>query len=338
MPTSAERGLEHNESSEAMLSVDCYRGISIAIIGVYSKAPGAVDAMAKTRLADTPRVIGRLQGADPPVLAQEFLGDTEIALPWPQQPHNTYCPPMRHHIIGGVFRGDGTTAVKVGGKQLRVHSEAGTVIINPRGTDGWWDCSGSPLVSNVFLGQERLQRCADEIGQGHRPELLLSLQIHDPKLFRLLELIAEESLVKDTVSKLYVEHLVDALCLQVLRSHSAFPLAETIHRGGLSPPQVRRVKAFMQDNLAREITVQELADLVSRSRFHFCRAFRQTTGYTPHQALIHLRLQRACELLSDRTLSVTDVALAVGYQSSSAFALAFRRGIGETPSAYRARL
>lgn len=294
--------------------------------------------MTKTLLAYTPGTIGRIQGADPPLLEQDFLGDTQIAPPWPQQPHDSYCPPMRHHIIGGVFRGDGTTALKTGGRQFNVRSETGTAIINPRGTDGRWNCSGSPLVSNVFLGEERLQRCADEVGRGGRPELRLNLQLHDPKLFKLLALIAEESAVGDAVSKLYVEHLVDALCVHVLGRHSAFPLNGADHRGGLSPSQVRRVTDYMQEHLAEDIRIQELANLVRLSRFHFCRAFRLATGYTPHRALVNFRIGRARRLLADPALSITDVALAVGYQTPSSFALAFRSAVGEPPTLYRKRL
>jgi AraC family transcriptional regulator len=290
-----------------------------------------------TRLAYTPGTIGQIQGADPPLLGQDFLGDTEVALPWRQQPHDAYCPPMRHHIIAGVFRGDGTTALKAGGKQLQVHSQAGTIIINPKGTDGWWHCTGSPLVSNVFLGEERLQRCSDEVARGARPELPLSLQLHDPTLFNLLGLIAEESAVEDAVSKLYMEHLVDAVCLHLLRTHSVFPVSSAFNRGGLSPSQVRRVTEYIQSHLDEDIRLQTLADLVGRSRFHFCRAFRKVTGYTPHQVLMRLRVRRACELLASSTMSITEVGMAVGYQTSSSFAQAFRIVTGETPSRYRMR-
>jgi AraC-like DNA-binding protein len=86
------------------------------------------------------------------------------------------------------------------------------------------------------------------------------------------------------------------------------------------------------------LRLQELADLVGRSRFHFCRAFRDATGRTPPQALMLLRVKRARQLLANPANSVTEVALAVGYQTPSAFALAFRRAVGETPAAYRKRL
>jgi AraC family transcriptional regulator len=242
---------------------------------------------------------------------------------------------MRHHIIAGVFRGEGTTALKVEGRQLRVSSETGTVIINPKETDGWWTCAGSPLVSNVFLGEERLERCSDEAGRGARPELPLSLQLHDIRLFGILALIAEESAVEDAVSTLYMEHLVDALCLHRLRKHVTSPIPEARFRGGLSPSQVRRVVDYMKVHLSEDIRLQTLADLVGRSRFHFCREFRRTTGLTPHEALMRLRIRRACELLADPKLSVTEVGLDVGYQRPSSFAQAFRAVVGVTPSSYR---
>lgn len=293
--------------------------------------------MARVRLANTPSEIGRIQGTAPPLVGTEFLGDTQIAPPWPQQPHDAFCRPMRHHIIGGVFRGDGTTALRTDGKQLHVRSETGTVIINPRGTDGWWNCTGSPLVSNVFLGDERLRRCAEDVGKGGAPELVLSLQSHDPKLFTILTLIGEEKDVEDSVSRLYMEHLVDLLCLQLLRRHVTFPYGGGEARGGLTPAQLRRVTDYMEDRLAEEIRLQELADLARISRFHFCRAFRRSTGHTPHQWLIRARMRRACHLLRNTHATITDIALTVGYHTASAFALAFRKWVGTSPTVYRAR-
>lgn len=294
--------------------------------------------MARKHLAYTPGTIAEIQGAEQPMLSGGFLGDTEVALPWPQQPHNAYCPPMRHHIIAGVFRGDGTTAVKVGARQLEVLSRAGTIVLNPKGTEGWWHCTGSPLISNVYLGDERLQRCGDEVGHGHTAELPLTLQLNDPTLFKLLGLISNEKSAEDAVSKLYIEHLVDAICLHLLRTHSAFPISGEIHQGGLTPSQLRRIRQHMEDHLGEDIRLQSLADLVGRSRFHFCRAFRHATGFTPHQALLRLRITRARELLANSRLSVTEVGMTVGYQTSSSFAQAFRSVMGEPPSHYRRRL
>ena len=139
--------------------------------------------------------------------------------------------------------------------------------------------------------------------------MLLNLQIEDRRLFTILRLIAEEKTPEDNIAKLYVEHLVDALCMHVLRHHSAFPMVAEVFRGGLAPAQVKRVSQYMQDHLSDELRLQVLADLVGRSRLHFCRAFPRSTGYTPHQWLMRLRMAEAQRLLANTGLSVTVVAL-----------------------------
>ena len=81
-----------------------------------------------------------------------------------------------------------------------------------------------------------------------------------------------------------------------------------VNRGdarALAPWQVRRVTSFMQRHLAKQITLQELADLLGLSRAYLCTAFRLTTGYTPHAFLVQLRMDEARRLLRSqlRTLS-----------------------------------
>jgi AraC family transcriptional regulator len=91
----------------------------------------------------------------------------------------------------------------------------------------------------------------------------------------------------------------------------------------------------MQDQLDRDIGLNELAGLVNLSRFHFCTAFRLATGQTPHEWLTARRIERARELLDNPTLRVTDIALAVGYSTPSAFAASFRKVTGMTPTDFR---
>jgi len=90
--------------------------------------------------------------------------------------------------------------------------------------------------------------------------------------------------------------------------------------------------------MEQEIGLDELAALVSLSRYHFCTAFRQATGSTPHQWLTNLRIARAKEMLTDPLLSVTEIGLCVGYQTPSSFSASFRKLVGATPSEFRRRL
>lgn len=103
---------------------------------------------------------------------------------------------------------------------------------------------------------------------------------------------------------------------------------------GLASWQLKRVTSYMLDRLDRAVSLDELASLIDLSRGHFCTAFRLTVGRTPREWLIDRRIERARELLANPDLSITEVALALGY-TPSAFGATFRERIGMTPSAFR---
>ena len=180
--------------------------------------------------------------------------------------------------------------------------------------------------------------CSSDL-DGREPEVLDRLGFDDPKLFAILRLIGGEIVPNEAPPRLFMEHLIDLLCFQLLRAHTSFPAPLAIRpRCGLAQWQVKRVTAYMRDNLAQDIGLQELAEVVRLSRFYFCSAFRIATGRTPHEWLTRLRMEMARELLADRAMRITDIALAVGYQTPSAFAASFRRHVGVPPTEYRRKL
>jgi AraC family transcriptional regulator len=75
--------------------------------------------------------------------------------------------------------------------------------------------------------------------------------------------------------------------------------------------------------------------MVELSRYHFARAFKQSFGIPPHRYHISRRMERAKTLLEERTRSVTEVGLMLGFAETSSFATSFRRTVGVTPSDFR---
>jgi AraC-like DNA-binding protein len=86
------------------------------------------------------------------------------------------------------------------------------------------------------------------------------------------------------------------------------------------------------DGPACSLLLEQLVDLV------FCTAFRLATDSTPHEALTRLRLDEARRLLTSSNRSISQIALAVRFQTPSAFAARFRKTVGLTPRAYRQSL
>lgn len=162
----------------------------------------------------------------------------------------------------------------------------------------------------------------------------------DPVAARIMELLGREAESDEPGARLFVEQAIGLLCTHILRTHSSLgalgPLGR--YRRGLALWQVKKVTAYMREHLADDIGLAELSALVGLSRFHFCTAFRLATGHTPHELMTRLRMERARDLLSDPTLRMVDVAIAVGYQTGSSFASAFRRHFGATPTQYRRSL
>ena len=106
-------------------------------------------------------------------------------------------------------------------------------------------------------------------------------------------------------------------------------------RGGLPPRALRRVREFIEMRLEKSISIQVLADIAGLSMYHFARAFKQSEGMTPHEYVIHCRVQRAKDLLTASKLPLSEIALASGFSDQSHLARRFREYVGVTPSSYR---
>jgi AraC family transcriptional regulator len=106
-------------------------------------------------------------------------------------------------------------------------------------------------------------------------------------------------------------------------------------QGGLTPRQVRRVIDYLESRMTDRTSISEMSALVDLSRFHFIRAFKKTVGMPPHQFVVHRRIERARELLTEPQLSVSEVATRTGFNSTTQFTRSFRRIVGTTPTVFR---
>jgi AraC family transcriptional regulator len=126
------------------------------------------------------------------------------------------------------------------------------------------------------------------------------------------------------------------MALATLLARASQPaLGVKLAKGGLTPKELKLLTEYMKAQLASDLSLAELAALVSRSPYHFARAFKTSTGVPPHRYVMMLRIELAKEFLVAGPLSVTQVAHACGFASSQHMATAFRRIVGTTPTEYR---
>jgi len=141
-----------------------------------------------------------------------------------------------------------------------------------------------------------------------------------------------------TANRLYAEALSIVLAHELVRLHNGVAPAEPMRRGGLAGWQKNRVVEYIEENLAEPISLASLAELAQLSPFHFSRAFKQSFGLPPHRYHTARRIDLAKVLLAKPDLSVTDIALRIGYSETSSFTAVFRKLTGRTPTDYRRSL
>lgn len=192
-------------------------------------------------------------------------------------------------------------------------------------------------VAEIYLPEATLARViAEDLEAGTQVVRRPALVGRDPGLHRVALLLAEEGKGEDRLSGLMLDALTLELSVHLVRRwlDRERPI-KPVAKGGLAAWQLRKVDDYLHDHLAMDVSLDDLAGLARLSRFHFARAFRQSTGVPPHRYHRQMRLDAARRQLSDTRLSVTDIATAVGYDSPQALARAFRQAFGISPAGFR---
>ncbi len=106
-------------------------------------------------------------------------------------------------------------------------------------------------------------------------------------------------------------------------------------RTGLPSRRLRRVIEHVDRHLEAPLSLRALAALAGLSVFHFARAFKESTGLSPHRYVLRRRVDRARQLLAGTGLSLAEIAVRCGFSNQSHFTTAFRQIAGATPTRWR---
>jgi AraC family transcriptional regulator len=159
----------------------------------------------------------------------------------------------------------------------------------------------------------------------------------DAFLACLMERLLVELRLGHQASSFFVQGAAQALAVHLARNYTFVSGQMQDQRKGWGLPgfTLRRISDLMASNLADDFCLARLAREAEMSEFHFSRMFKRTTGRSPSQYFISLKMERARTLLRQTRRSVIEIGLELGYTSPSHFAQVFRRETGSTPGAYR---
>jgi AraC family transcriptional regulator len=158
---------------------------------------------------------------------------------------------------------------------------------------------------------------------------------YDPIVEQLQRYILSALEEPERGNRLFIDHLILALHAHVVSTYGGIRPYLPPHRGGLAPWQEKRAKEVIAANLGKDVSLPQIADECGLSTAHFSRAFKASTGSTPHGWLQARRVEQAKDLLLKPGPSLGDIAMACGFADQSHFTRIFRRLAHTTPGAWR---
>jgi AraC family transcriptional regulator len=256
---------------------------------------------------------------------------------WQHEPLHDVVEPMAHHVVM-AYNGSMQRMERRSGRSVAIGTfRPGVVIIIPEGSSSRWDIPKPVDVVQLYLPHTMLERVAREADMAAAGDLLERTAHPDPITSRLLLSAADVLEGNTALDALFRQQVTDLLATRLLAAHTGSPTTFQPTMGGLSPKVLLRAIERLRSDSDEDVSLAALASEAGLSRFHFCRAFKESTGLSPHAWLRQHRLEQAMQMLRDTDASVVSVAAALGYASQTAFAAAFRKLTGETPSDWRRR-
>jgi len=196
-----------------------------------------------------------------------------------------------------------------------------------------WPARKRSLV--IALENDFIDRAVGEAFDGKVPELRNRAALRDPAVEELMTCLRRGLGDPSRCSGLCMELISTSLALRLFETYgeSARPLA--MARGGLGASRRRRIIDFIEAHLGEDIGLAALAAEVGLSGDHFGKAFKASFGTPPCRYIMTRRIQKAKEMLLADHVSITGIALALGFSSHSHFTDVFRKLTGTTPSMFR---
>ncbi len=247
--------------------------------------------------------------------------------------------PLLVWIVSGAAR---IEERDIGGAWMSVEVSAGDFYLTQSETPyemRWETSEGEPLcVMHLYLGLPIYQQAISEVFGTDGAERFRLADIsgaRDEAISGLMGMILKELTGAAEPSEMVVQGIAQALAVHLVRQYGKRDSTVPARRGALPAFKLQLIVRMMEVGLDQAFNLKSLAAEAGLSAFHFSRVFKQSTGSSPSDYFIQLKMAEARRLLRETEASIIQIALDLGYSSPSHFAQVFRRQVGVSPRDYR---
>lgn len=159
---------------------------------------------------------------------------------------------------------------------------------------------------------------------------------YSPKIGNFIDCFIKESIDGQPGFEIFLQSISIQIVITMLREGIHSLSNKTASMKSYSDNMcIRRAVEFLTEHYDKNISLDELSREVNYSAYHFLRIFKTSTGMTPFEYLLNVKIEKAKALLEQTNYSITRICYLCGFSSTSHFNQAFKRKIGISPSLYR---
>lgn len=288
--------------------------------------------------------------------AQQFIPFVLAAEPLEKDKHVPWVGiKLEHHLTDDSVRPEvstssylatvclnGSASREYGGSSSRgkfkVSTNPGDIFLTGPGDIPACKSNGKLEFLLMELAPKFVQLAADELATPQPIEVRQEWAGKDESLQHLVLAMHHEVLDNCPSGPLFGEYIGLSFATILLSRHSSVPTRVAPYRGGLSPYKLKQVTEFINANLSNAVSLPEIATSIQMGPCHFARAFKVSTGMSPHQFVLRRRIEAALKKLKDPHVEFAALAYDLGFSSQAHFSTVFHKLVGVTPSSYRERV
>ena len=123
--------------------------------------------------------------------------------------------------------------------------------------------------------------------------------------------------------------------VEMIKMLSAAEFENAISRSRAEPVAIWKARKFIEEHSSEELSLRKVAKAVNMNANYLSENFKHVTGINFVEYVAHARFKKACDLLRNPKLRVSEIAFATGFQSLSQFNRVFKKFSGKSPTQYR---
>lgn len=247
-------------------------------------------------------------------------------------------PAMRDYMLVAYDGATTTMRRSSGGPMQCAKVGKGKISLLTRAEQSTWSWVQPIKVRHIYLGHESIQSTALTVF-GRDPQ---SVEIEDqvaavdPLILNYFQMLENELKSGEMGQQLMIDAFRIQIAVHLLRHYAKISMTREV-AAAFSQTQRKKIIDLIDGRLSENISLDDLADSVGLSPFHFSRRFKSEFGVAPHAFVIRRRVAKAQELLRQDKAVLKVVALDCGFSDQSHFCRTFRKMVGMTPAQYQVR-